>query len=98
MAVKNNSSNTSPKRSYKVFVSSTYLDNIERRRIVQDAVTMAGMVWHGMELFEANAKPTRKVCIKYANEADVLVPCLKRFQPKVGNIKSQITPCISPVI
>ena len=31
-------------RAYKVFVSSTYLDNTERRKIVQDSVTMAGMV------------------------------------------------------
>jgi len=31
---------------YKVFVSSTYLDNKERRKLVQDAITTAGMVWH----------------------------------------------------
>jgi len=36
-----------PRRAYKVFVSSTYLDNRERRKVVQDAITMAGMVWHG---------------------------------------------------
>lgn len=60
-------------RRYKVFVSSTYLDNIERRRTIQEAITMAGMVWHGMEMFEASAKPTREVCIQYAKEADVLV-------------------------
>ena len=33
---------------YKVFVSSTYLDNQDRRKVVQDAITMADMVWHGM--------------------------------------------------
>ena len=33
---------------YKVFVSSTYLDNKKRRQIVRDAITTAGMVWHGM--------------------------------------------------
>ena len=39
---------------YKVFISSTYLDNEERRKIVRDAVTIAGMVWHGMEIFTAS--------------------------------------------
>ena len=33
-----------PKRSYKVFVSSTYLDNEIRRKSVQDGITMADMV------------------------------------------------------
>lgn len=37
------------RRPYKVFVSSTFLDNQERRKLVQDAITMAGMVWHGMD-------------------------------------------------
>ena len=36
------------RRPYKVFVSSTYLANQERRKLVQDAITMAGMVWHGV--------------------------------------------------
>ena len=36
------------RRPYKVFVSSTFLDNQERRKLVQDAITMAGMVWHGI--------------------------------------------------
>jgi len=49
-------------RAYKVFVSSTYLDNKERRKIVQDAVTMAGMVWHGMEIFPAGTRPTVEEC------------------------------------
>jgi hypothetical protein len=33
---------------YKVFVFSTYLDNTERRQIVQEAITTVGIVWHGM--------------------------------------------------
>ncbi len=44
------------RRSYKVFVSSSYLDNQERRKLVQDAITMAGMVWHGMEIFTASTR------------------------------------------
>ena len=58
---------------YKVFVSSTYLDNKDRRKLVQDAVTTAGMVWHGMELFTAEARPVKEACIAHAREADVLV-------------------------
>jgi hypothetical protein len=51
------------RRSYKVFVSSTYLDNRDRRKIVQDAITMAGMVWHGMEIFTASTQPAVEECL-----------------------------------
>jgi hypothetical protein len=36
------------RRPFKIFVSSTFRDNQERRKLVQDAIAMAGMVWHGM--------------------------------------------------
>ena len=58
---------------YKVFVSSTYLDNKKRRELVQDAITMADMVWHGMEIFTASTRPTVEECLRCAREADVLV-------------------------
>ena len=58
---------------YKVFVSSTYLDNKERRQIVQDAITTANMVWHGMEIFTASTRKTVEECRRFAEEADVLV-------------------------
>jgi hypothetical protein len=61
------------KRLYKVFVSSTYLDNQERRKIVQDAITTAGMVWHGMEIFAASIRPTVEECLRYVREADLLI-------------------------
>ncbi|MCK5218970.1 SUMF1/EgtB/PvdO family nonheme iron enzyme [bacterium] len=61
------------RRSYKVFVSSTYLDNGDRRKIVQAAITMAGMVWHGMEIFTASTQPAVEECLRFAKEADVLV-------------------------
>jgi|OpeIllAssembly_1097287.scaffolds.fasta_scaffold06688_1 hypothetical protein len=61
------------RRPYKVFVSSTFLDNQERRKLVQDAITMAGMIWHGMEIFTASTKPTVEECLRYAREADLLV-------------------------
>ena len=58
---------------YKVFVSSTFLDNQERRKLVQDAITMAGMVWHGMEIFTASTRPVVEECLRFAREADLLV-------------------------
>jgi hypothetical protein len=58
---------------YKVFISSTYIDNEDRRKIVQDAITMAGMLWHGMEIFTASTRSTVQECLRYAKEADVLV-------------------------
>ncbi|MFY9943917.1 MAG: DUF4062 domain-containing protein [Desulfobacterales bacterium] len=68
-----------PRLLYKVFVSSTYLDNAERRKLVQDAITTAGMLWHGMELFTATTKPTVEKCLQYAREADVLVGIIARL-------------------
>jgi len=61
------------RRAYKVFVSSTYRDNKERRKVVQDAITMAGMVWHGMEIFTASTRPTVEECLRFVKEADLLV-------------------------
>jgi len=49
------------RRPYRVFVSSTYLDNQKRRKLVQDAITMAGMVWHGMEIFTASTRAKSKL-------------------------------------
>ena len=63
----------SAQKAYKVFVSSTYLDNKARRRIVQEAITMAGMIWHGMEIFTASTRPTVEECLRYVREADLLV-------------------------
>ena len=57
----------------KVFVSSTYLDNVERRKLVQEAITMAGMVWSGMELFTAGSKPTVEECLRFVKESDLFV-------------------------
>jgi hypothetical protein len=53
------------RRSYNVFVSSTYRDNVEKRKVVQDAITIAGMVWYGMEIFTVNthSPPSRSACV-----------------------------------
>jgi hypothetical protein len=67
------SADSKPRPAYKVFVSSTYRDNEERRKLVQEAITTAGMLWHGMELFTASTKPTVEECLRHAREADVLV-------------------------
>jgi hypothetical protein len=45
------------KKSYKVFISSTYFDNAERRKIVEDAVIRADMEPLGMERFTTSAHP-----------------------------------------
>ena len=58
---------------YTVFVSSTFLDNHARRKVVQEAITMAGMVWSGMEIFAAGTRPTVEECVRLAKEADILV-------------------------
>jgi formylglycine-generating enzyme required for sulfatase activity len=60
-------------RLFKVFISSTYIDNVERRELVAKAVTMAGMVWHGMEIFTASTRKTTEECLRYVRESDVLV-------------------------
>jgi formylglycine-generating enzyme required for sulfatase activity len=60
-------------KKVKVFISSTFLDNEERRKLVQDAVTTNEMIWHGMELFTAENRPAKEVCIRYAGEADLLI-------------------------
>lgn len=66
------------RRPYKVFVSSTFLDNQERRKLVQDAITMAGMVWHGMEIFTASTHPVVEECLRFVREADLLVGIIAR--------------------
>lgn len=63
----------SPKKTYKVYVASAYLDNIEKRKYVSDAISMAGMVWHGLELHLSSTKPTVKECLRMAKEADLLI-------------------------
>jgi len=63
---------------YKVFVSSKYRDNEERRKTVQEAITMDEMVWHVMEILSAGTRPTVEECLRYAREADLLVGIIAR--------------------
>jgi len=64
---------TKKKTTYKVFISSTYLDNVERRKIVEDAVLRAEMQPVGMERFTASARPTVEECERWAGECDIYV-------------------------
>jgi formylglycine-generating enzyme required for sulfatase activity len=60
-------------RVWKVFISSTYLDNIERRKTVEQAVMAAGMLPVGMERFGAKEEPTTTACQTAVRECDLLV-------------------------
>ena len=54
-----------------LFISSTFLDNEERRKLVEDAILRAGMHPVGMERFTASANPTVDECQRQARECDV---------------------------
>ena len=56
---------------FSVFISSTFLDNEERRKLVEDAILRARMHPVGMEHFTANANPTVDECQRQARECDV---------------------------
>ena len=62
-----------PHASYRVFISSTFIDNADRRSIVEDAVLRAGMQPVGMERFTANHRATVGWCEEQARECDVYV-------------------------
>jgi uncharacterized protein DUF4062 len=61
------------KPSYTVFISSIYLDNVERRRLVEDAVIRAEMQPIGMERFTASVNPTVGECERQARKCDLYV-------------------------
>ncbi len=62
-----------PTMSERVFISSTYRDNEERRKIVEDAIQRAGMMPLWMERFTASARPTVEECLEAARDCDVYV-------------------------
>ena len=67
------SADQSDEKTYKVFVSSTYLDNKKRRKVVRDAIRAAGMNPIGMEYFTAKTRPTVEACLESVEQSDVLV-------------------------
>ncbi|MDP8225188.1 MAG: SUMF1/EgtB/PvdO family nonheme iron enzyme [Candidatus Lernaella stagnicola] len=60
-------------KKYRVFISSTFIDNAERRKTVDDAIVSAGMLPVGMEWFTASTRPTVEFCTQMAAECDLLV-------------------------
>jgi Domain of unknown function (DUF4062) len=65
-------------RPYTVFVSSTYLDNVTRRKLVEEAVINADMVPVGMERFTASTRPTVEECVRLSHDSDVLLGIIAR--------------------
>ncbi len=61
---------------YRVLVSSTYMDNAQRREWVRQAIEAAGMLPIGMERFTAEGDPVVETCIRKAKEADLVVVIL----------------------
>ena len=61
------------RESFRVFISSTYLDNAERRKVVEDAVLRADMQPVGMERFTASPHPAVEKCEDWARECDIYV-------------------------
>jgi hypothetical protein len=54
-----------------VFISSTFLDNEDRRRLVEDAVLRAGMTPVGMEHLTASHQPTVDECGRWPQAVTV---------------------------
>ena len=59
---------------YRVFISSTYLDNVSRRQVVLEAIERAGrMVAVRMERFTADDRPTVEVCLSRSADCELFV-------------------------
>jgi len=60
--------------TYRVFISSTYLDNVVRRKKVLDVIARAGrMAAVAMEHFTAEDRPTVKACRDRAADCELFV-------------------------
>ncbi|MCA9710139.1 MAG: DUF4062 domain-containing protein [Myxococcales bacterium] len=59
-----------------MFVSSTFLDNQVRRKLVMDAILRAGMMPVGMERFTASTRPAVEECVAQVRGCDWLVGIL----------------------
>ena len=60
----------------RVFVSSTYIDLIEYRRIIERSLRMSGFDFNGMEHFGSNPQPSIDVCLNAVESSDVFVGVL----------------------
>jgi sulfatase-modifying factor enzyme 1/uncharacterized protein DUF4062/NACHT domain-containing protein len=59
--------------AFKVFVSSTYIDNVDRREVVRDAIERAGMKPEGMEIWSASARPALAESLGRLRECQLFV-------------------------
>ena len=60
-------------KTYSVFISSTFIDNEDRRKLVEDAILRAKLFPVGMERFTASTRPTVEECQRLASECDVFL-------------------------
>ncbi len=57
----------------KIFISSTYGDLIEQRKVVHDTIRKMGYESIRMEDFAANGKHPRDFCLEKVRECDAVV-------------------------
>lgn len=61
------------KIKYQIFISSTYLDLIEERQAVVEAVLDSENIPAGMELFNSSSKSQWEIITQWINESDALI-------------------------
>lgn len=61
------------KIKYQIFISSTYLDLIEERQAVVEAVLNSNNIPAGMELFNSSSKSQWEIITQWINESDALI-------------------------
>jgi hypothetical protein len=64
---------TGSKKTYKIYVATSDLDKQVQQSIIEDAITMAGMAWHGMKIITDSKQPTVEERQRLAGEADLMV-------------------------
>ncbi len=58
-------------KKLQVFISSTYTDLIEERRIIMQTILDAGHIPAGMELFKARTESQQKTIYRWIDESDI---------------------------
>ncbi|HCV3010581.1 TPA: DUF4062 domain-containing protein [Staphylococcus aureus] len=61
------------KIKYQIFISSTYLDLIEERQAVVEAVLNSNNIPAGMELFNSSSKSQWEIITQWINESDAVI-------------------------
>ena len=73
--------------TYKVFISSTFLDNAERRKTFIEVIERAGMQPVGMERFTAYTAKVAEKCKELAAEADLPVETERKAESTAVNLR-----------